>query len=115
MPPRREPPEIPAAFRPVVRAFAGEPGIDVGSMFSADNVVLKAGGKIFAMWARGALVVKLPKARVDELCAAGATRFDPGHGRIMKEWVVVADARSRWVALAREAHGYVTGLAKKRR
>jgi hypothetical protein len=32
--------------------------------------------------------VKLPRERVDELVEAGAGhRFDPGHGRLMKEWV----------------------------
>ena len=34
------------------------------------------------------LVVKLPRSRVDELVAAGeGDRFDPGHGRIQKEWL----------------------------
>ncbi len=37
---------------------------------------------------KGELVIKLPGARVDELIEAGlGRRFDPGHGRLMREWV----------------------------
>jgi hypothetical protein len=36
---------------------------------------------------KGDFVVKPPKARVDVLVAfSRAERFDPGHGRLMKEW-----------------------------
>jgi len=34
-------------------------------------------------------------------------RFDPGHGRLMKEWVVVAHGKVDWVELAREACDFV--------
>jgi TfoX/Sxy family transcriptional regulator of competence genes len=54
---------------------------------------LKTHGKTFAMLVRGRLVVKLPGDRVEELLAAGAgARFDPGHGRLMREWVSLAEA-----------------------
>ena len=54
---------------------------------------LKTHGKTFAMLVRGRLVVKLPRDRVEELLGAGAgDRFDPGHGRPMREWVSLADA-----------------------
>jgi TfoX/Sxy family transcriptional regulator of competence genes len=50
-------------------------------------------GKTFAMLVNGRLVVKLPRGRVEELLAAGAgDRFDPGHGRLMREWVSLAEA-----------------------
>ena len=78
-------------------------------MFSSSSV-LNVKGKIFAMLVKGKLVAKLPRERVDRLVASGAGEyFDPGHGRLMKEWVAVADGRSRWVDLAREAHAYVSG------
>jgi hypothetical protein len=49
---------------------------------------LKVDGKIFAMHSKGKFVAKLPKDRVDELVRAGKGEyFDPGHGRLMKEWV----------------------------
>ncbi len=76
-------------------------------MFSSENV-LAVNGKIFAMFGRGALVVKLPKERVDELVTAGkGQRFDPGHGRLMKEWISVEVGALPWVPLAREAHRFV--------
>lgn len=54
-------------------------------------------------------MVKLPKPRVDELIAAGrGRRFDPSHGRLMKEWLAVEeDQIADWVALAREAYEFV--------
>jgi hypothetical protein len=53
---------------------------------------------------RAQFVVKLPKARVDELVASGkGQRFDPGHGRVMKEWFVVREGGANWVELAEEA------------
>ncbi|HEX6807837.1 MAG TPA: hypothetical protein VF118_07600 [Gemmatimonadaceae bacterium] len=70
---------------------------------------LRVDEKIFAMLAQGTLVVKLPRARVDELVAAGhGERFDPGHGRIMKEWFVATGSTLVWADLAREAHDFVT-------
>ena len=50
---------------------------------------------------RGAFVLKLPRERVASLVAAGQGQaFDPGHGRVMKEWVRV-DRRARPRRLAR--------------
>jgi hypothetical protein len=73
----------------------------------------KVGGKLYALDVRGALVVKLPKARVDELVAAGrGTRFEPRPGRIMKEWLVVTAPRAG-PALKEEARAFV-GAPKKR-
>ena len=69
---------------------------------------LRVGGRIFAMTAQGTLVVKLPRSRVDALVAAGdGERFDPGHGRIMKEWFVVTNPTVSWRTLATEAFAFV--------
>lgn len=69
---------------------------------------LKVKGKIFAMLVRGRLVVKLPRHRVDEMIEGGkGERFDPGHGRLMKEWVVVFAEKESWVSIAREAYRFV--------
>ncbi len=62
------------------------PDIESGRMFGSAG--LKIAGKTFAMVVKGELVIKLPGARVDELTASGiGRRFDPGHGRLMKEWL----------------------------
>jgi hypothetical protein len=67
-------------------------------------------GKIFAMHVKGKFVAKLPKDRVDGLVRAGKGQyFDPGHGRLMKEWVALDSDTGSWVDLAREAHRFVKG------
>ena len=65
--------------------------------------------KIFAMLVKGRLVVKLPRSRVDVLISSGdGERFDPGHGRLMKEWVAVElTAEADWLQLAKEAMEFV--------
>ena len=62
------------------------------------------------MLVKGRLVVKLPQDRVDELLAAGAgDRFDPGHGRLMREWISLAPATDPTTCqtLMAEALGFV--------
>jgi TfoX/Sxy family transcriptional regulator of competence genes len=70
---------------------------------------LKVNGKVFAMLVKGKLVVKLPNKRVEALMASGdGAPFDPGHGRLMKEWVAVGpQAEDTWLGLAKEAKDFV--------
>ena len=97
-----------ADFARVTQAFADDALVSFGRLFASDG--LKVNDKIFAMLVRGSLVVKLPKARVDGLVAARqGERFDPGHGRVMKEWVVIPPGAGDWLALAREARAFVGG------
>jgi hypothetical protein len=107
-----EAPEMAPEFAPVVTAFAGDRAVTMKRMFSS-NSVLTVKGKIFAMLVKGRLVAKLPRERVDALVASGAgTHFDPGHGRLMKEWVTVPIGGIPWVPLAQEAYRFVrTGRA----
>ena len=103
---RAEETKVDARFAPVVEAFGGVRGVRAGKLFSSYG--LKVNGKIFAMFGRGRLVVKLPKERVDELVGAEkCERFDPGHGRLMKEWAAFKTKESEWVKLAREAYEFV--------
>ena len=45
-----------------------------------------------------------------ELVRAGAgAYFDPGHGRLMKEWIAVPEGAAPWLALAKEACAFVSG------
>jgi hypothetical protein len=108
---KHEPVEVPPSFAPVVAAFAKDQRVSCEKGWGSDNVVLKVNGKVFVMLAKGKLVVKLPKARVEELVGKGVgDRFDPrGDGRLMKEWVVVGFEKERGIGLAREAHDFVSG------
>jgi hypothetical protein len=94
-------------FAPVIEAFADDERVIRKRMFSTENT-LTVNGKIFAMLVKGKLVVKLPKARVDEIVREGdGVHFDPGHGRLMKEWVTVETDDDAWIGLAQESHRFV--------
>jgi hypothetical protein len=109
-------PDAHRCFTEIVAALAGEPDVSLGAArkgFGAGT--LQVGGKIFAMVSSdGAFVVKLPKARVEALEATGAgRRFDPGHGRLMKEWIAMdAATAGEWLALAREALAFGRGAKR---
>ena len=95
-------------FQPVIDALAGDRHVTRGRMFGSTG--LKVNGKVFAMLVKGKFVAKLPGERVDQLVASGAgAYFDPGHGRLMKEWVTLAGAEDQWIDLAKEARCFVGG------
>jgi hypothetical protein len=77
---------------------------------------LRVGGEFLALvdYKDAGLVVKLPRARVEELVASGEGRpFGPA-GKIFREWVSLPTVdRERWRALLREgvAHGRASGLS----
>jgi hypothetical protein len=104
-----EPAADEAAFARVATALSRDPRVDPPELARAKGFGskgLKVARKLFAFRSsRGDLVLKLPAARVDALVAAGAgERYDPGHGRLMKEWVAIDPASGkRWLALAKEA------------
>jgi hypothetical protein len=99
-------------FAALVEAFDGTPGVTLPGEsgrrgFGAE--ALKVDGSIFAMLVQGALVLKLPEARVDELVtSASGGPFDAGKGRPMREWVALADGDPGTdLPLAREALEHV--------
>ena len=101
-------------FVTVVEALRSHPDVTPPSDISSSkkfgtSAELRVKNKIFAMLVKGKLVVKLPRQRVDALIASGeGTRFDPGHGRLMKEWVTVEPtSKAEWLSLAREAMEFV--------
>jgi hypothetical protein len=102
-PARAAPVDVEPRFAPVAAAFAGQRGVVLEPGWGKGNMVLKAGAKIFVLLAGAGLVAKLPKARVDELVAAGeGTRFDPRkNGRVMKEWLVAPAGATGWPWRAR--------------
>ena len=99
--------EMDPAFAVIVEAFRGDENISPARMFGSEG--LKINGKVFAMLVKGDLVAKLPKERVTALISARVgEHFDPGHGRVMKEWVVLKPKeRTHWLKLAKEAQQFV--------
>ena len=99
--------DIDPSFMPVVAAFADDPHVSRGKMFGSRSV-LSVNGKVFAMLVKGRFVTKLPKEKVDGLVSSGRGEyFDPGPGRLMKEWVAIEARTGAWVELAREAYRFV--------
>jgi hypothetical protein len=93
-------------YEDLVDEFAGADGVTPptgGSGFGRG--ALRYRRKIFAMFVRGQLVVKLPGPRVDELVAGGhGERFDANKGTPMKEWFSLDPGSGLpWLPLAREA------------
>src|SRR5262245_33980724 len=101
-------------FATIVAALRGHPDVTSPSDIPpakkfGGSAELRIKNKIFAMLSKGRLVVKLPQQRVDTLIAAGeGQRFDPGHGRHMKEWLTVElSSGEKWLPLAEEAMQFV--------
>jgi hypothetical protein len=95
----------------IVRTMGEKSGVTVGSGKKGfGSEALCVGGKIFALLSsKGRFVVKLPRHRVDELVAVGkGARFDPGHGRLLKEWLEVGEGlEHEWLPLAQDSLQYV--------
>jgi hypothetical protein len=97
-------------FEQLVEELVGEPGVSPpgeGRGFGSDT--LRVANKTFAMVAYDHLVLKLPKARVDDLIATGIGGPFAMKARTMKEWVTVSDDADddQWSSLAREAMAFV--------
>lgn len=95
------------------RLLGEDAALERARMFGSAG--LKTGGKFFAMVTKGELVVKLPAERVDELVAAGTGHpFDPGHGRLMREWISLRPAdEAACAAYVVEARSFVAAQAKR--
>jgi hypothetical protein len=104
----KEAPAIDPRFAPVIASFAKDPTVTYGGK-GFGSTGLKVNGKLFAMISsKGHFVVKLPRERVDELVRSRQGKlFDPGHGRLMKQWLDFQGAPSAWLALAREGRSFV--------
>src|SRR5580704_18723196 len=101
-------------YEQLVDEFAGVDGVtppEGGSGFGRS--ALRYRRKIFAMFVRGRLVVKLPRPRVDELVAGGhGERFDANKGTPMKEWFSLDPGSDlTWPPLAREALGFARSIS----
>ena len=96
-------------FASVMEALATQRRVTTGRMFGSE--ALKLGNRVFAMVVKGRLVVKVSPDRAKELQESGlASAFDPGHGRLMKQWVSIQPrAKIDWIELAGEALAYARG------
>lgn len=94
----------------IAETLLGLPGVSQSTKKGFASSGLMIGGKLFAVLRTGELLLKLPARRVETLIASGdGRRFDPGHGRAMKEWVTVKPtAGEDWLALASEAMRFVS-------
>lgn len=98
-----------SAFSGIREREMDDPAVTTSRMFGTD--CLKVSGKVYAMEFKGALVIKLARSRAESLVSEGlAEVFDPGHGRPMKQWIVVGpDAGLEWSSLVTEAKSVVSG------
>ena len=104
-------PDAATRFDRIVAGHLAEPDVTAGTGFGS-SAGLRVGGRIFAMLSGDRLVVKLPRPRVDEIVEAGsAVHFDPGHGRLMREWADV-DGSADWETLVAEALAFVRRQTK---
>jgi hypothetical protein len=103
-------------YADLVAHFAREPDVTPPSAPSNGkktfgSATLRVNGRIFAMLVDDDLVLKLPRARVAALLAAGeAGPFDGGKGKPMQEWLRLPPTRQdQWLPLAEEALAFVRG------
>ena len=101
-------------YEDLIEEFLGEDGVlppPGGSGFGRGAIRYRR--KIFAMFVRGQLVLKLPRNRVDQLVAEGhGARFDANKGTPMKEWFSLdPESQMAWPPLAREALGFARSIS----
>jgi hypothetical protein len=101
-------------YEDLIDELMGEDGVTPppgGSGFGRG--ALRYRRKIFVMFVRGQLVLKLPATQVDELVAAGhGVRFDANKGTPMKEWFSLdPESALAWPPLAHDALRFARDLA----
>ncbi len=89
-----------AILDPIAADYLERPDVDIGVMFGSEGLRIR--GKVFAFVSfQGALALKLPADRVDELDGADGIARMVMRDRPMREWLTVpVDESDRW----RSAH-----------
>ncbi|MFN2472119.1 MAG: hypothetical protein ABR583_14250 [Gaiellaceae bacterium] len=90
----------------VEETTAKHPDIRPGQMFGMPCLKRENGKVVAGLWKDGGLTVKLTDEAARERAVAlpGATQFDPGMGRPMREWVhIPAELSDRWPDLVDQA------------
>lgn len=98
-------------FERIADSFACDHAVTRGINRGFCSGALKVHGKVFAfISAKGEYIVKLPRDRVASMVATQQGQpFNPGHGRIMREWIAIARDSPSWLDYAREARCFVGG------
>ncbi|TMC08205.1 MAG: hypothetical protein E6J41_14280 [Chloroflexi bacterium] len=103
-----DPAEREALFWRLAERLLADPAVTRSTMMGLP--CLRAGGSFFASLERatGNLIVKLPRARVQELVGTGAgVAFAPNR-RVFREWVAMpAPDPEAWSGLLAEARAFV--------
>ena len=86
--------------------FAGVDGVVVNAGTGSQGI--KFGKKMFVMFLKGDLLIKLSPERVSELIRSGeGFAYDPGTGTPMRDRVLIPQSRiGSWIALAEESRRY---------
>lgn len=102
-------------FRALQAALRRDPQIGEMEMFGAQG--FRVSGKVFAIYWKGDLVLKMPEERAQALLTLRVAKpWDPGHGRKMREWIAFDPRTSRqWRKLAEEARDFVAAGASRKR
>ena len=90
----------------VAEVTSRHPEIRVSAMFGMPCFKRDSGKVIAGSWKDGGITVKLTDVAQREAALAlpGVALFDPGMGRVMKEWVhVSASLSNHWLELVEQA------------
>ena len=71
---------------------------------------IKFKGKMFVMFTKGHILLKLPSIRVNELIGVGeGLPYDAGTGKTMKNWVIIPKTHQEsWIKYCQEAKDFIS-------
>jgi hypothetical protein len=91
-------------FRPVVDAFAHYPDVTSGKLMSSYGLKRRNLRHVRTKAIRREASEQSRGCACERRCSK---TLRPGHGRLMKEWLVAADGGPDWLELAKEAYNFV--------
>ena len=101
-----------AILDPIAAEYLERPGVDIGVMFGSEGLRIR--GKVFAFVGfQGALALKLPAERVDELDGEDGMQRMVMRERAMREWLTVP-ARRRGAVGAAHRRGATPSSTRSR-
>jgi hypothetical protein len=99
---------MPTTWEELVASVTVRHPVHESKMFGMPCLKRENGKVVAGYWKDGGLTVKLvdEEQRAAALTIPGTEPFDPGMGRVMREWVLVpADRSDEWERLVEEAIG----------